>query len=175
MLCLENLDVDPESSTILSSPHSHHTVVVCVTVTTYLLHGNTFINYCLIPLRIKTFLDIFCPSLVLSTKLEEKKKLFWHFYLNWSRHTQTEGHIAFARSLASHHCEAISPSSLEFNLKLNTPWQLGNTWAVWSFSRSTEYALKESPEHLKHTITFSWVWEMFTLTIYNIDIFLLPK
>lgn len=44
-------------------------------ITAYLFHGDTFINYCLIPLRIKTFLNIFSPSLVLGTELEEKKEL----------------------------------------------------------------------------------------------------
>lgn len=50
-------------------------------MTTHLLHGNAFVNHCLVPLRIKTFLNIFSPSLVFSTEVEEKKALSGIFTL----------------------------------------------------------------------------------------------
>lgn len=67
-------------SLMLSSLQQQPTSIIYQIIITYLFHGNTFINYCLIPFRIKTFLDIFSPPLVFSTELEEKKKR-WVFLI----------------------------------------------------------------------------------------------
>lgn len=102
----------PWLSRTLLSLHLHQpTSVIYQIIITYLLHGNTLINYCLIPFRIKTFLDIFSSPLVLSTELEEKKKrCFFLIYILPYLMTsgQIKGHVTFVRSLASHHCIIIA-------------------------------------------------------------------
>lgn len=122
----------PWLSRTLSSLHLHQpTSVIYQIIITYLLHGNTLINYCLIPFRIKTFLDIFSSPLVLSTELEEKKKRCFFFNLHftlsdafWSNQRACNICQIFGLTSLYNHC------ILKLNFKLNRQWHLENILGV---------------------------------------------
>lgn len=129
LLCVENLDRGPDSSIMWPSLHLHQpTSVIYKIIITYLLHGNTFINYCLIPFRIKTFLDIFSSSLVLSTELEERKELVWHL-----TDLVTLKDMQHVTDLWSH--------TTGWPLHLETQLQVEHTMTFWKYIGCLEFCL----------------------------------